>query len=704
MSSQEAEGCGVQSVITEAPVRTESSAHPGLLTDLETDSGVQENAGVPVHAGSEVPTTSAAAQLGPAFPAMVPPSVVMAALDDLEEEEKCTDFQLRMEVLNLSYNSLAARDIAQLGVLPRLRVLYLSGNGLAHLPVDLSVSPWSDAGITMFPCLEILMLDDNKLSHPAVFGSLAGLKSLRVLNLDRNAISAVPYLHESPSREAEPAGTVGGSSHGTQEVEGRGHAEDPSAMAEERLDYIILPNGKDTDRTEVIFRSTSSRLKYEPLPEPLDTTISFSFLPSFLLPSTEQLSDAASPPLPNLSSLSLADNKIMYEDDLLAVALFPSLEELVIYGNPLTTLRKGDPPLLWNFLQQRLGIKIIRKKSTRHHKPHLIIPVTEKRKVRTHVPKIPKQPLMLEPPLHPFLRLPFYESDVMESVMSSTPLPPIRTSSAGPCGAPMEQSPESVGSSETSEREMSFCSDPTVESVFMTQVDSLDPIHNSSPQTTSEEPDPASHGQGEIPERFQGYEEPDPASDGQGEIPERFQGYEEPDPASDGQGEIPERFRGYEELFDVKTDPDFIEPVGIQNNVRALEYALSHLLVYRDHKPRLDSIQKPHIPQRSKFGREICQIPQKKNRKEVLSEIVTDMRERRQLMEISLDSALQKEKSSKEHKEAKLLLKELHRKYKVFLAEAVHRAAELETSLRLSAQELLEAQSKLGHTQSKAVQ
>ncbi|KAG8546251.1 hypothetical protein GDO81_019399 [Engystomops pustulosus] len=81
-----------------------------------------------------------------------------------------------LEVLDLSYNSLSPGDVLHLGVLPRLRVLYLTGNRLTHLPPDLSAPPRKDAEIQMFPNLEVLMLDDNLLSLPSVFMSLAGLQ------------------------------------------------------------------------------------------------------------------------------------------------------------------------------------------------------------------------------------------------------------------------------------------------------------------------------------------------------------------------------------------------------------------------------------------------------------------------------------------------------------------------------------------------
>lgn len=57
------------------------------------------------------------------------------------------------------------------------------------------------------------------------------------------------------------------------------------------------------------------------------------------------------------------------------------LSELLIANNPLTTNNSGDPPLLKRFLQDRLGIQLIRKKVTDSGKPTIEIPVKKSRKV-----------------------------------------------------------------------------------------------------------------------------------------------------------------------------------------------------------------------------------------------------------------------------------------------------------------------------------
>ncbi|XP_078259038.1 X-ray radiation resistance-associated protein 1-like [Rhinoraja longicauda] len=119
-----------------------------------------------------------------------------------------------LEVLNLSYNSVIKEDVLALGFLPKLKVLHLTGNGLDSLPPDLA-APYSpidrmDPPLLRFPVLEVLMLDENRFSDPCVFSSLAGLHSLKYLNLDQNCLKGVPYLQQmemfEPSERGGDAG------------------------------------------------------------------------------------------------------------------------------------------------------------------------------------------------------------------------------------------------------------------------------------------------------------------------------------------------------------------------------------------------------------------------------------------------------------------------------------------------------------------
>ena len=97
--------------------------------------------------------------------------------------------------LDLSHNTLAASALRELGGLRSLRSLNLTHNDLNTLPLDLA-APISkdDDSLTAFPCLENLVLDDNRLAGPSAFQALAGLPVLLYLSLNRNRLTAVPTL------------------------------------------------------------------------------------------------------------------------------------------------------------------------------------------------------------------------------------------------------------------------------------------------------------------------------------------------------------------------------------------------------------------------------------------------------------------------------------------------------------------------------
>lgn len=117
------------------------------------------------------------------------------------------DLFKRTQVLDLSYNSLSGDAITAIGRLPRIRVLHLTGNQLHRFPPDLASSSHTTNQTSVnyymylyiqfnvdaysqwilmsyrstsnedenFKSLEVLMLDDNKLSSE-VFNKLANLK------------------------------------------------------------------------------------------------------------------------------------------------------------------------------------------------------------------------------------------------------------------------------------------------------------------------------------------------------------------------------------------------------------------------------------------------------------------------------------------------------------------------------------------------
>ncbi|XP_004391845.1 PREDICTED: X-ray radiation resistance-associated protein 1 isoform X2 [Odobenus rosmarus divergens] len=171
---------------------------------------------------------------------------------------KYGDFKF-LEFLDLSFNSLTAEAICDLGILPHLRVLLLTGNGLTSLPPNLAVteqetsvtSLTSRRYILRFPALETLMLDDNKLSSPNCFASLAGLRRLKKLSLDQNRIFRIPYLQQFQLRDGS-GDWVGG--RGSPQKEPHSMRQPKPWMFEvsdEQPDYTVLPMKKDVDRTGV---------------------------------------------------------------------------------------------------------------------------------------------------------------------------------------------------------------------------------------------------------------------------------------------------------------------------------------------------------------------------------------------------------------------------------------------------------------------
>ncbi|XP_054612091.1 X-ray radiation resistance-associated protein 1 isoform X2 [Dunckerocampus dactyliophorus] len=214
-----------------------------------------------------------------------------------------------LQVLDLSYNCLSADDVASFGRLPRLKVLHLTGNELCRLPPHLGAQlPDPRCPLRCgdpFNALEVLMLDDNKLSSE-VFRSLSNLKRLKHLNLQGNRITQIPYLKLMMGC-IKPLQT---------------------SSEEERHDRAEQKNFSTMSQESDVLRGLLS-------------------------------------PLPELQFLDLSHNKIAEEEVLLPAAVFPKLREIDIRSNPIATKKCGDPPLLTYYLQEKMGITVTRKDVSR---------------------------------------------------------------------------------------------------------------------------------------------------------------------------------------------------------------------------------------------------------------------------------------------------------------------------------------------------
>uniref|UniRef100_A0A8C6DQJ9 X-ray radiation resistance-associated protein 1 n=1 Tax=Moschus moschiferus TaxID=68415 RepID=A0A8C6DQJ9_MOSMO len=423
---------------------------------------------------------------------------------------KYGDFK-SLEFLDLSFNSLTAEAICDLGILPHLRVLLLTGNGLTSLPPSLAVAEQEASATSLttkryilrFPALETLMLDDNKLSSPNCFVSLAGLRRLKKLSLDQNRIFRIPYLQQVQLRDGS-GDWVGG--RGSPRKQPQSMLQPKSWIYEasdDQPDYTILPMKKDVDRT-------------------------------------------------------------------------------------------GVPPLLKSFLQERLGIHLIRRKIVKA-KHHILMPRKDSRKVKTQVSKVPKQPMILP---HPSMMIKSSSKEMQESEAELTKEPPAtKTISVerempieGLGGPPMPHRtfvplPPISSNSTVHSEETSHWSDAagrlspdhlsdedtkSTESIFLTQVSGLSSsiFQRDDSETKEKEQRPPSTA------------------------PREAKRTHRKRPSAS----FPRKYRGYEELLTATPDPTFAEPKGIQKNAQALQHMLKHPLVYRSSKPRLDTLQKHYVP------------------------------------------------------------------------------------------------------------
>ncbi|XP_065818862.1 X-ray radiation resistance-associated protein 1 isoform X2 [Labrus bergylta] len=456
-----------------------------------------------------------------------------------------------LEVLDLSYNNLSADSIVNIGRLPRLKVLHLTGNELHHLPPHLCSSNQSPAQLpaaredSQFETLEVLMLDDNKLSS-GVFNSLSNLKRLKYLNLQGNRISKIPYL--------QPAGSSKAAIEERTEEQGPAHTE-PNPVTNEDL--------KRTSQTEHIKESCGG----------------------------------STSPLPALQFLNLADNKIAEEDGVMAAALFPTLREIDICSNPLTMQRSGDPPLLTYYLQDRLGITIRRKKKQEAMKLPVKVSTDPKWKVEERTQKV-----------------------LNKSSMRDAPCPAETQGERNEMH--LEKTPESL-----QEETQHF---------FVTQATDFELDFQNNERETSEN---------------------------------KVGHKAETDP---------EGLPCYEMLMDANSYPDAEEPIGIQTAVRMLEHTLKNLNVYRDSKPKLDSIQAPYR-EREKRIKKLPPLRPIKQPSEKVDEMIKEIKESTSIREVPLSSAVRNTSvTNQDYKEAQSLLRDMKTKYKMVHQKTMEQVASVE--------------------------
>lgn len=294
----------------------------------------------------------------------------------------------------------------------------------------------------------------------------------------------------------------------------------------------------------------------------------------------------ASFPFPELQFLNLSGNKIAEEEALLAVALFPMLCEIDICFNPLTTRRRGDPPLL--YLQEKMGIKIKRK-----DEQEVKTPVGPKWKVRDIIPHVSKRTEKVDAVTH------------------------------------VENNKAMV----------------TQQSFHQTSGD--EPRHHFFVTEAADDLELYLQSPAEIQESTV--------------------------------DSNPEKLGSYKTLTADETYLCVVEPVGIQTAVRMLEHTLKNLNVYRDSKPKLDSIQTPHRePEKRIKALPPPPAPPLKQQRERLNKMIGEIKQSKTMREVPLTRVINRaDVNQHEYKEALSLLKDMKAKYKMVHRKTVEQAESL---------------------------
>lgn len=593
-----------------------------------------------------------------------------------------------LETLDLSYNRLTDEDILALGLLTNLRTLHLTGNEIKKLPVEMTRMYRKITGMTLsgtvesqeqrlrFPALENLYLDHNELTDLSTFASLAGLRKLKYLNLEHNEISSIPHLRllgarvrqeEISKQENQTPGRDNFLSNVNEieaEVEGIPFNKKQGETVEETRKESILDEvdeildqklAGDEERSTDFKDETHKKLQSSALLE--DHTL---------------LGDKYNPPIPftNLLHINLANNLIFEEEGLLALIGWPSLKELVIWGNPLTTVFKGDPPVLSFQLGRLKGVRIFRQKPPKRPKPIINLASTP-RKVNDTLPPMPKKQnmAMLEgPPLQkPTATMaPHYKT-----------LPPI--GSAPPIGRqPVFTTPRKLATAPGMAETILRDTEQTRYSRTRSTPPGI-PEYGSGPstrQTVKTEGEvtvgesigtiigrgqPRAEGQLNTEDGFfmTQLDDQDEGQEGEGSkhLPKR--GKEKERPFS-----VETKYKGYEDLLDVdEHDPNIFIPSDVQGSVRALKYALAHPLVFSEPQ----GTYKERRIEKTKTVSTSIGSSSRQSKMEALGGILDKMRVQSKTKESNLETTLQDLKKDprhrREYREAKKLLREVQTKY-----------------------------------------
>ncbi|KAK0048809.1 X-ray radiation resistance-associated protein 1-like isoform X1 [Biomphalaria pfeifferi] len=553
-----------------------------------------------------------------------------------------TDFK-NLEMLDLSYNNLSQGDLLTLGLLSSLKILHLTGNNLSSLPADLAmpyVSKEKHLYLERFTKLEVLLLDDNRLKEISLFASLAGLPKLVHLDLSKNEIFFVPQLksvegrlvtQESSFRKSGKKSSSQKSSRKSSRARKADSLMGSNIDSSEKMaDNAVNPEDADS---KVIKETTLQDLMTEDFgtDELLSKIDELDLETETTTMSANEKSRVQKPPFPELRYLNLANNKISEEEGLLALAAWPMLAEVDIYKNPLTMETSGDPPLLKRFLQDRLGVKLNRRKpeelqEIRNKKGGKIHPKSIK--ITDHVPKVPKVSVESKMLLGAAIT-----AGALGGSFEISILPPISPETKA--GIHLEEQEEEAKGQE----------EVTSQAFFMTQLNDQDRFAEASHARHGSENTFADVLSAKISEEDE---------------PTKF---------------VDDKYKSYELLLsieDLDDESDLPPPSDVQGNVRALKHTLNHLLVYRDPAVDLTKV-KMMVPERRK-DKSLTSLPVQTYQEKV-DTVLSNLKQRKTFEEDELSSVLKdKNLMKKKFPEAENLIGHIQKRYNAVRVHSLKQA------------------------------
>jgi hypothetical protein len=269
----------------------------------------------------------------------------------------------KLHTLNLSFNQISEAQLSRLAHLPLLERLDLSCNALGDLPADFR-------GLRS---LRQLALENNRLSKASVFKVLGRLPALEEVNLNYNRLATVPSLRQLMDEVA--------AEEGAEDDEEPGGASSSGAAAAAAADPDVDHAATAADPRGAFFQRGVL--------------------------------------FPKLIVLGMGANRFVYFEDLFNLNEMPSLQQVVLWGNPIENRRKDAEVLTFELGQRDIAVIMeppVPGKKTKaaffaeSKKDHVKVPAVDGRgmprsskgftKKGTHVPQNRNATTTLEEPMY----------------------------------------------------------------------------------------------------------------------------------------------------------------------------------------------------------------------------------------------------------------------------------------------------------------